>query len=70
MFQPAVIADRDTFDAAAALLAEHGGAAIAEAERRAVASRNVGNVQRFCRWRQAGRLLAALASPEVVGRLN
>lgn len=70
MHHPPVIADRPTFDAAAELLAAHGGDAQAEAERRADKSRDIGNVHLFCRWRQAGRLIEALASPRAGGPLN
>lgn len=70
MLHPPVIADRDSFEAAAELLAAHSGGALAEARRLAERSRDVGNVLRFCRWRQAGRLIEVLASGEVSGPLH
>lgn len=62
----------DAADAAAAadLVRRLGAAAADEAAARADASRTVGNVRRFCRWRQVGRLAALLATERAVGTLH
>jgi hypothetical protein len=52
--------DRAMVDAATALIMDHGAEAGAEADKRAKASRNAGNVVKFCRWRQVERLIFAL----------
>ena len=41
-----------------------------EAAARAHASRDAGNVSRFCHWRQIERVIATLASDEVVGTVH
>ncbi len=46
---------------AAELMERFGGYAADEANARACRSRDIGNVAHYCRWRQIGRLIEALA---------
>lgn len=64
------ISGRAALDDAAGLIAAHGDDAGFEAAARAHASRDVGNVERFCHWRQIERVIATLASDEVVGTVH
>lgn len=64
------IADRTAFDDAAGLIQRYGEQAEGEAAARASASRDAGNVLRFCHWRQIERVIATLASGEVVGTVH
>lgn len=52
------------------LLAAHGRAAAAEAAARADRSRDLGNLVRFCHWREVGRLITVLAGSEITGALH
>ena len=64
------IADRSALADAAGLIDRYGDDAGYEAAVRAYASRDAGNVQRFCHWRQIERVIATLASDEVVGTVH
>jgi hypothetical protein len=55
---------------AAELIELYGEDAGGEAAARAGASRNDGNVARFCHWRQIERVIAALASDQVRGTVH
>lgn len=57
---------RAALDDAAMLIAAFGADAAAEAASRAAVSRDIGNLIRFCHWRQIERVIATLES-EVVG---
>ena len=70
MDQHLYIADRAALDDAATLLAEHGPVAAAEAAARAHRSRDLGNVVRFCHWRQTQRLIQLLGSDEAAGTVH
>ena len=52
------------------LIARYGDDAGYEAAARAERSRDDGNVARFCHWRQIERVIATLASDEVVGTVH
>lgn len=56
------VADVATAEAAIALIADYGPHAGLLAAARAQASRDVGNVAHFCRWRQVERLIVALGA--------
>jgi hypothetical protein len=60
MISTPYIHDRALVEAAASLINDHGGAARAEAAKRAKSSRNRGNVVKFCHWRQIERLISVL----------
>lgn len=64
------VADRAAYAAAVRLLNDHGEWAEAEAARLARAGRDLGNLITFCHWRQIGRTVAMLRSPEVVGSVH
>ncbi|MEO7277959.1 MAG: hypothetical protein ABIW33_08055 [Sphingomicrobium sp.] len=64
------IRDRGSLDDAADLIARFGEEAGVEAAVRAQRSRDDGNVLRFCHWRQIERVIAALASGEVLGSIH
>ena len=64
------IADRLALSDAADLMTRFGDGAGCEAKARADRSRNDGNVQRFCHWRQIERLISALTVEEVRGTLH
>lgn len=55
---------------AAELIATFGDSAGIEAATRANRSREIGNHLHFCRWRQVGRLIEVLASPEAFGTIH
>jgi hypothetical protein len=55
---------------AAGLMETYGDDAGFEAAARAHASRDAGNVSRFCHWRQIERVIATLASDKVVGTVH
>ena len=61
---------RGSLDDAAELIALYGEDAGLEAAVRAERSRDDGNVVRFCHWRQIERVIAALASDEVLGTVH
>ena len=50
------------------LIEQFGESAMYEAASRAERSRDLGNVARFCHWRQIERVIAALTCDEVRGR--
>ena len=52
------------------LIERFGDHAGFEAAARAEQSRDAGNVVRFCHWRQIERVIAALASEEVLGTVH
>lgn len=69
MDQP-FIPDRVALSDADELMTRFGKDAAQEAAARAKRSRRDGNLQRFCHWRQIGRVIAALASKEVTGTVH
>ena len=52
------------------LMRVYGALAAEEAAARAEGYREIGNVHRFCRWRQIGRLVAVLAAKKAVGTIH
>lgn len=52
------------------LIEQYGELAPLEAAARARDSRDAGNVQRFCHWRQIERMIAALDHTEPLGPLH
>ena len=64
------ITGRAALDDAAMLIDRFGDNAGYEAASRAEHSRDVGNVMRFCHWRQIERVIATLASDEVRGTIH
>lgn len=64
------IPGRSALDDAAALIAHYGDKAGPEAAARAGHCRDLGNVLRFCHWRQIERMITALASEEVLGTVH
>ena len=64
------ISDRLALADADGLMERYGDNAGFEAAARAHASRDAGNVLRFCHWRQIERVIATLASEEVVGTIH
>jgi hypothetical protein len=52
------------------LIEHYGQEACIEAAARAERSRDLGNVSRFCHWRQIERVIAALSSDEVRGTVH
>lgn len=66
----AFILDRGTLIDAADLLRDFGDDAGLEAAVRAEASRDRGNIMRFCHWRQIERVIAVLASDEATGTVH
>jgi hypothetical protein len=71
-FAPTIpyVADRSAVAEADALIAGFGDDAGFEASARADRSRDLGNAVGFARWRQIERLVALLASDEVIGRVH
>jgi hypothetical protein len=61
---------RTSLDDAAELLQRYGDDAGFEAAARAERSRDLGNVARFCHWRQIERVIATLSSDEVRGSIH
>lgn len=64
------IADATQLAAATDLVRTFGEGAATEAGARAAASRDLGNVRQFCRWRQVERLAVLLASDGAVGTVH
>jgi hypothetical protein len=64
------VVDRETYDAAALLMAEYGDAALVEASERASRSRELGNYIRYTLWCRAGRAILLLGNPEPDGLLH
>ena len=61
---------RPALDDAAELIELYGDDAGFEAAARAERSRDLGNVARFCHWRQIERVIATLSSDEVLGTIH
>ena len=61
---------RAALDDAAELIDHFGPDAGVEAAVRAEQSRDVGNVLRFCHWRQIERVIVALESEDILGSLH
>lgn len=61
---------RTALDDAAELIQRFGDDAGFEAAARAERSRDLGNVARFCHWRQIERVIATLSSDEVRGTVH
>jgi len=55
---------------ASELIEHFGDNAGFEAAARAERSRDLGNVARFCHWRQIERVIATLSSDEIVGTVH
>ena len=70
LVQQSFIAAAGALDDAASLIRCFGPMAAHEAAARAEQSRGIGNVQRFCRWRQAARLIDALTCEEATGTIH
>ena len=64
------IPSRAALDDAVALVEEFGTDAPLAAAMRAEQSRDVGNVGRFCHWRQIERVTEMLSSGEVDGSIH
>ncbi|MDV3257887.1 MAG: hypothetical protein LOX97_08940 [Sphingomonas sp.] len=64
------INDRASLADAALLLETYGDDAGFEAAARAEASREKGNVMRFCHWRQIERVIVTLSDCEVRGTIH
>lgn len=64
------IADTRPHDDAAHLIHLFGRHAGDEATARAERSRSLGNHIHFCRWRQVGRLLAAMSADRATGTVH
>jgi hypothetical protein len=64
------IRDRRSLADAAELIERYGEAAASQAAMLASSSRNAGNVQRFCHWRQIERVIAALSREEPHGAIH
>jgi hypothetical protein len=64
------INDRASLADAARLLETYGDDAGFEAAARAEASRERGNVLRFCHWRQIERVIVTLSDQEVRGTIH
>ena len=52
------------------LIERFGDNAGFEAAARAARSRDLGNVARFCHWRQIERVIATLSSHEILGTIH
>lgn len=52
------------------LIERYGDDAGFEAAARAERSRDNGNVERFCHWRQIERVIATLSSDEIIGSIH
>jgi hypothetical protein len=63
-------AGRGALADAGELIEQFGDYAVSEAARRAGASRELGNVVHFCRWREVGRMIALLRDEEVTGAVH
>ena len=62
--------DRAAARDVAELMARFGEYAASEASARADRSRDVGNVDRFCRWRQIERMIMLMAAGAGDGKLH
>ncbi|MEP7315439.1 MAG: hypothetical protein ABI667_01960 [Sphingomicrobium sp.] len=68
--QDLFISCRRALDDAIELVDEYGSDAPIAAAERASSSRDLGNVNGFCHWRQLERVTALLASDHVVGSIH
>lgn len=64
------ISGRPALEDAAELIERFGDDAALEAAARADESRDLGNVVRFCHWRQIERVIATLSSQDVAGSVH
>lgn len=64
------VPDRAMLSEATDLISRFGIEAALEAAARADRSRDPGNVQHFCRWRQVERLVALLTTDEAIGTVH
>lgn len=64
------IPSRAALDDAVALVEEFGADAPLAAAMRAERSRDVGNVRKFCHWRQIERFTLLLASDHIEGSIH
>ena len=64
------ISGRGAYADAAELIDLFGDFAGSEAQARASRSRDLGNVVHFCRWREAGRMIATLGQAEPMGTVH
>ena len=64
------ISGRAAIDDAVALVEEYGPDAPLAAMMRAERSREVGNLRKFCHWRQIERVIATLSDEEVRGTIH
>jgi hypothetical protein len=64
------VPDRAMLSEATDLISRFGIEAALEAAARADRSRDLGNVQHFCRWRQVERLVALLTTDEAIGTVH
>ena len=64
------VPDRAMLSEATDLISRFGIEAALEAAARADRSRDLGNVQHFCRWRQVERLVALLTTNEAIGTVH
>lgn len=64
------LSDRSSVAEAAELIAKFGDDAGFEAAARADASRGMGNVPHFCRWRQVERLILLLSADRAIGTVH
>jgi hypothetical protein len=67
---PLFIHGRVALADASELIEHFGDNAGFEAAARAELSRDLGNVARFCHWRQIERVIATLSSDEIVGTVH
>lgn len=65
-----ILADRSSFDDAAALIETFGNQAGIEAAIRADQSRERGNHIHFCRWRQIERMVVLLSAGQAIGTIH
>lgn len=64
------VPDRAALDEAAELIATYGEHAAMEAAARADRFRGLGNVIRFCHWRQIERAVTMLSAEHVTGTIH
>lgn len=68
--EPPFIHGRVALADASDLIELYGEGAMLEAAARAARSRDLGNVARFCHWRQIERVIAALSCEEALGTVH
>ncbi|MFM9827511.1 MAG: hypothetical protein ACKVOB_02045 [Sphingomonas sp.] len=64
------LANSEMVAEASALMEQFGSGALLVASMRASEARTIGNVLRFCHWRQQERLIAVLASDTIFGSIQ